>query len=110
MDATYYGGGALNCYFTGEFAEGNGYFGSIVGVCGANIYESNSYSFNGVEYFNFKDNCYSVGSAFGALANIDGDKNESFISPVEDKGAQALTREEIEKSKGFIEILAKLDS
>ena len=105
----YYGGGALNCYFAGEFVNDGNYCGNIVGACGANIYEVNSYTFNGVEYNNFSDNCYKENSknAFGAVYTVDGGGEENFVSPVDDKGATA-TDGNISESEGYKEILEKL--
>ncbi len=109
VQGKYFGGSVTGCYFTGEsFAEGV-YYGNIVGACGANIYENNSYTYGDKEYDIFKDNYYTVNSykAFGTTAETGEDENDIF-TPVEDKGASAVDEGEIEKLEGYLGILKKL--
>lgn len=96
---TYYGGCVTNCYFIGESASDVSYFGNIVGVCGANIYQSNSYSSSdGTVYSNFEGNRYlqNSRSAFGAAQT-----GEDNFAAVSDKGAVASTLEDIVNSQAY---------
>lgn len=104
----YFGGGATNCYFTGECVSELTRFGNIVGVCGVNLYDNNSYTSGDTEYHNFDGNFYAANNytAFGAAIKFV-DETEEFIA-VADKGATAATREEIENSETYLEILSKL--
>ena len=105
----YFGGSVIDCYFTGESVADGTYYGNIAGACGANIYEVNSYSYGDKQYDIFKDNYYSGNSfkAFGVKASKDEEDNDVFET-VEDKGATALTKEEIEKLEAYKEIWKKL--
>ncbi|MBD5099763.1 MAG: hypothetical protein HDT29_00435 [Clostridiales bacterium] len=98
IETIYFGGGVTNSYFIGQCLNEVAYFGNIVGVCGANIYESNSASFGDTEYHNFEGNYYAANGskAFGATRTADG----SFAS-VEDKGATLSTVEEIRNSQAY---------
>ncbi|MDE6372090.1 MAG: hypothetical protein K2L61_00950, partial [Clostridia bacterium] len=99
----YFGGCVINSYFVGELATEVSYFGNIVGVCGATVYEKNSYtSTSGVEYYNFDGNYYLDNSlkAFGATV-IDDDN----FAQVEDKGAMSATMEYIQNSEIYKSIL-----
>lgn len=98
----YFGGSVNDCYFIGESTADGAYFGNIAGVCGANIYETNSYFSNNIEYHNFENNYYTGNSskAFGKTVTADGD----FVS-VEDKGATSTTIDDIQNSKEYKEIL-----
>jgi len=88
----YYGGVTDSC-FAGEITGDAPYSGGVAGVCGANIYETNSYS-SGTETFkNFDNNLYAYSKAFGAAAKADG----SFVG-VTDKGAAALGADDIRGS------------
>ena len=100
----YYGGGVTKSFFVGSIQAEVTYSGSIVGACGANIYESNEYIYGLNTYNNFKDNYYVTGSAFGATFVYSDEKLE-FTSPVEDKEATSLSREEIEKLEAYLSIL-----
>ena len=104
IEEAYYGGRILNSYFTGEMQSTATYFGNIVGVCGANIYEVNLYTSGGNEYYRFDGNYYISNSygAFGATV-LDGEYNES----VEDKGATATTLKQIEESEAYWTIVSK---
>lgn len=89
----YYGGGVTDSCFAGEITGDAPYSGGVAGVCGANIYETNSYS-SGTETFkNFDNNLYAYSKAFGAAAKADG----SFVG-VTDKGAAALGADDIRGS------------
>lgn len=104
----YYGGRVINCYFTGEYKSDASRFGNIVGVCGANIYQSNSYQdINGNGYHNFEGNFYKENSftAFGATVS----EEKEFLS-VADKGASSLPLEDIENSEGYQAILTALEN
>ena len=91
-ETIYLGGCVSDCYFIGKYASEVAYFGNIVGVCGANLYQSNSYTSGGTEYHNFEGNYYLTNShkAFGATVTDDGD-----YASVEDKGATSATIEDI---------------
>lgn len=104
----YSGGGATNCYFTGGCVKEILYFGNIVGACGVDLYDNNSYTSGDKEYHNFEGNYYAVNNytAFGAAIKVDGE-TEEFIA-VGDKGATAVTKEEMEKSEAYLEIINKL--
>lgn len=101
----YFGGGVNNCIFAGEWLGAAAHFGSIVGVCGANIYGTNSYIYGAEEYYNFSGNRYAAGSftAFGATVTVDDEDRETFVFPVEDKGATADA--DIRNSKAYRDIL-----
>ncbi len=102
----YLGGSVTNSYFIGECAANISDFGNIAGACGANIYESNSYYINNIEYHNFEGNYYLENSfcAFGKTVTADG----SFAS-AEDKGAISATIEEIQNSEGYKSIINTLE-
>ncbi|MDE5601296.1 MAG: hypothetical protein K2J16_02240 [Clostridia bacterium] len=101
----YFGGGVTNSYFIGQFESKNTYFGNIVGVCGANIYEMNSYTADGREYHNFDGNYYvnSSSNALGSTVTTDG----RFV-PAADKGATFATLQDIEKLEEYNLILTTL--
>lgn len=102
LRTVYAGGGVTNSYFTGECATGVKYFGGIVGTCGAELYESNSYIPGFSEYLSFNRNYYlnnNSSTAFGATVTTV-DEEEIFVK-VEDKGAKAATEEEIEKTPEY---------
>lgn len=103
----YYGGGVTGSYFTGECVSEVTYFGNIVGVCGAHIYESNSYASGNNVYYNFEGNAYTENAfkAFGATVSGEGD-----FTPVEDKGASAGAFEDIQNSEGYKNIIGALFS
>lgn len=103
----YFGGCVTNSYFIGEVASDISYFGSIVGVCGAKIYESNSFGSGEDLYNNFDGNYYSdaFSNAFGAtVANGD-----EFVA-AEDKGATGASIEQIKNSVGYKLILSKFEN
>lgn len=103
---TYFGGRITNCYFTGECLQSVTYFGNIVGACGANVYESNSYVSGSTEYHNFENNYY-LNNAFNALGTTVTDDG-NFVS-AEDKGATAATAEEIRNSEVYKSIKDAFD-
>lgn len=100
----YVGGGVTDSYFTGECVAEVSRFGNIVGVCGANIYASNSYTGGNIVYHNFSGNYYLQNSfsAFGAA--LSGDTFEAAA----DKGATAAIVEEMQNSEGYKSILNAL--
>ncbi len=102
----YFGGSVINSYFTGGCDSGVEYFGNIIGVCGANVYEKNSYTAGGKEYPNFEGNYYINNSlsAFGATLSDDGG-----YTTAEDKGATPATIENIQNSEVYKSILSELD-
>lgn len=103
--AVYFGGSVTNSYFTGKCVAENCYWGNIVGVCGANIYVTNSYTSGMTEFHNFENNFYSDNglTAFGKTMSEDG----SFTS-AEDKGAKPATPEDIKNSENYKLILSEL--
>lgn len=103
----YFGGRIADCYVTGECAPGASHIGAVVGACGANIYEKNSYTSGNAEYRNFEGNYYSnnFSSAFGATL-----RDENNYEAAADKGATAATPEEIHNSEGYQAILNALNS
>lgn len=107
LNSVYLGGGVTNSYFTGECRTAVKYFGNIVGVCGAELYESNSSVSDAVGgYLSFNGNYYlnnGSGSAFGAALD-----EENFVT-VEDKGATAATTEEIKQTEGYKAILKAIE-
>ncbi|MDE6666987.1 MAG: hypothetical protein K2K38_01405 [Clostridia bacterium] len=103
----YLGGCVTNCYFIGECVKEISYFGNIVGVSGANIYESNL-NLSGNPKHNFDGNYYLDNSSFNALGmTITEDGN--YIS-AEDKGATAASLADIQNSEGYKAILTALES
>lgn len=107
--AAYSGGSIIGCYFIGESFIEKAYYGNIVGGCGAHIYEINSYPYGEKEYDIFKDNYYIENSfkAFGVTASKD-EENKDVFTSVDDKGATASTKDEIEKLEAYREIWKKL--
>lgn len=103
----YFGGCVTNSYFIGETASDISYFGSIVGVCGAKIYESNSFGSGEDLYNNFDGNYYSdaFSNAFGATVT----NGDEFVA-VEDKGATGASIEQIKNSVGYKLILSKFEN
>ena len=99
----YVGGGVTGCYFTGEAVSAVQYGGAIAGVCGKNIYESNSYTSGDTEYHNFEGNYFISGTAFGAVVSA-----EEKFSAAEDKGAVVATAEEIKNLEEYKKILDNL--
>lgn len=103
-------GGVTNCYFIGEYLSNASYFGNIVGVCGAKLYESDTYISNLKEYKTFYGNYFVANpnsaftSAFGSAENSDG----KFVS-VADKGATAATKEVILNNGTYKSILSALE-
>ncbi|MDE6302546.1 MAG: hypothetical protein K2M36_03040, partial [Clostridia bacterium] len=109
---TYNGGGVINSFFAGECTFENAYFGAIVGVCGAHIYETNSYTVSTdmgafiqtAEYHNFVGNYYAenVSPAFGGT--VDGDN----FAQAEGKGATPASVENMQNSSVYKSILTAL--
>ena len=115
----YYGGGVTNSYFIGECTAGLNYFGAIVGVCGAHVYESNSYSVSDsistVTYKRFDGNFYlnTFSSAFGATVidvKIDEETTKEEFAIVADKGATPASLDYIQDSKIYKAILEALEN
>lgn len=99
------GGGIRNCFFLGEIESGVSYFGSIVGVCGEDIYERNSYTSGSNKYANFEGNYYVDRGvpSFGAVVSTEGEFRQ-----VPGKGAQEVTEDELKDKETYQEILEKL--
>ena len=112
-DAGYFGGGATNCFFVGSIVCPVGFYGGVVGVCGAHIYETNAYEYDKKEYNNFKDNYYidSTMPSFGATlltVSKDGEEDgEEVYTEVEGKGATALSRQQIKELEAYLQILSE---
>lgn len=102
----YFGGCVTNSCFIGEIVSGVYYSGSIVGVCGPNIYENNSYLSGITEYHNFENNFYSdkTAGSFGATMVGDGEYLE-----VDGKGSTFAETEEIKNSEVYKYILEELE-
>ena len=103
--AEYFGGGVQNCIYLGEYNSETEYFGSIVGVCGKDIYNKNLYYYENEEYNNFDNNYYIAGSpSFGATVT----GSEEFAS-VAGKGVTQITGdiEELELYREILNALAK---
>ena len=98
------GGGVRNCFFLGECEGEFNYFGSIVGVCGEDIYDRNSYTSGKDQLANFEGNYYlGTAPSFGRVVSTEGEYSE-----VNDKGASAATGDEIINHETYREILKKL--
>lgn len=106
-ETIYLGGGATNSYFLGKCATDVEYFGNIVGVCGANIYESNSYTSGNTEYHNFEGN-YFTGSDYPVCGAVV--VGEGEFASAEDKGATQATAEEIKALQSYTKILQELEN
>ena len=90
----------------GEYSSDASYFGNIVGVCGANVYEKNSYtSGSGGEYYNFGGNYYLENGFKSFGATLEGE--DKFVA-VDGKGADSATVEFIKNSENYKSILAKI--
>ncbi|MCH5162246.1 MAG: hypothetical protein J1G38_02010 [Clostridiales bacterium] len=102
IGVSYYGGGVTSCIFMGEIGGNFDYAGNIVGVCGAVVYNRNSYLSGGVLYPNFAGNYYLDNglSSFGAVA-----ESEDKFTRVEGKGATALKESEIKGSSLYKDII-----
>ncbi|MDE6585240.1 MAG: hypothetical protein K2K80_00985 [Clostridia bacterium] len=96
------GGCVVGCYFIGTPAKEVSYFGNIVGVCKAIVYESPTYFAGTREYNTFKGNYYLANSSgsFGATLDEDGNFTE-----VEGKGAASAATEEIQNNETYKSIL-----
>ena len=105
IEEQYYGGSVTDCIFMGSFGESYNYTGNIIGVCGAEVYELNSYASDGIERANFEGNYYLENgqSSFGAVVTFE----EEFLQ-VNGKGATAATENEILQTEAYNEILEKL--
>lgn len=104
-DEIFFGGCVTNSYFMGEYLSYASYFGNIVGVCGANVYEKNSYTTDSGEFYNFGGNYYLDNGlkSFGATL-----KGEDKFVAVDGKGAASATVEFIKNSENYKSILAKI--
>ena len=102
IEDIYYGGGITDCIFMGAIEGDFNYYGNIVGVCGLEVYEQNSYTSDNKEYPNFNGNYYLGNGlpSFGATVNSD----EEFTE-VEGKGATSATEDEIKNTKAYQDIL-----
>ena len=109
INKTYIGGSILNCIFMGKTEGDFNYFGNILGVCGENIYEKNSYTSNNNEYLIFDGNYYVENSkpSFGAVEKIIDEAESEFVE-VEGKGAESKTEAEIKNSEIYKDILKEL--
>ncbi|MDE6201294.1 MAG: hypothetical protein K2M47_05400 [Clostridiales bacterium] len=107
----YFGGGVTDSCFVGTCVGSEIYFGNIVGVCGANIYYSNSYYSSNVEYHNFDGNYYvnNSFSAFGATASTN-ESDSTLTAAVEDKGATSMSIEDVKKTVTYKKILSELEN
>ena len=103
-EVVYYGGKVTNCIFLGGCELNDGLYGNIVGVSGANIYETNEYGSGDNVKNNFKDNYYIDNSlpSFGAAQTQD----EEFVA-VDGKEATPLPANEIEELEDYKSILAE---
>lgn len=101
-NVAYLGGGVTDSFFIGEASAEK--FGNIVGVCGKDIYEINSYISGGQQYYNFSGNMY-LANSFGAFY---GTVSEDGVSPAEDKGAVSSDMEAITSSQAYKLILENL--
>ena len=116
MKTIYWGGGITNCIFLGEIEGNFNYTGSIVGVCGANIYEENSYTSGDTEYVHFEGNYYLETDlpSFGAVVTLEEEQIEEEVvtkevfAQVQGKGAASATTDEIKNTKVYKEILDAL--
>ncbi len=104
-DEIFFGGCVTNSYFMGEYLSYASYFGNIVGVCGVNVYEKNSYTTDSGEFYNFGGNYYLDNGlkSFGATL-----KGEDKFVAVDGKGAASATLEFIKNSENYKSILAKI--
>ncbi|MDE7295835.1 MAG: hypothetical protein K2N84_01075, partial [Clostridia bacterium] len=105
FSTAYFGGRVASCYFTGECVSEVSHFGNIVGVCGANIYEKNSYVSGNTEVKNFEGNYYLQNSATAFGAKVSGGNN--FVL-AEDKGASVAMIEDMLSSDVYKAILSTL--
>ena len=101
----YLGGGATDCIFMGSVNDGYNYVGNIVGVCGANIYDTNLYTSGDKEYRNFDGNYYIDNAlpSFGATV-----VSTTQFAHVSGKGATPSTINEIKNTDTYKEIVEKL--
>ena len=110
-ETIYLGGGVTNSFFTGEIIGDCNYRGAIVGVCGAEMYNENSYTNGGEEYHNFEGNYFLENTlpSFGAVGSTEEQNGETVdvFTRVEGKGATPSTQTDIENNKTFRDILAK---
>lgn len=107
-EPVYLGGGITNCIFLGEIEGSGNYIGNIVGVCGEEIYEHNSYISDNTEHQNFDGNYYLENDlpSFGAV--VAGVAGEEIFREVGGKGATLATGEEIKETEIYKDILEKL--
>lgn len=106
----YFGGGVTDSCFVGEYVyvKSGVYFGNIVGVCGANIYATNSYYSDDVEHHYFDGNYYVNNSftAFGATLSADA---ASLTHNVGDKGATFMSIDDVKKTETYKKILSEIE-
>ena len=104
-ETTSWGGGVTNCIFLGKIKGETDYRGSIIGVSGADIYEKNLYTSKDGEKANFEWNYYLADElpSFGAVQTT-----EKKFMKVDGKGATALSKDEIQDTEKYQEILEKL--
>lgn len=105
-ETVYFGGCVTDSFFNGSVSEQNAFVGSVAGVCGKNIYETNSYPSGNELYANFSGNAACEGVGFGALVStenetlvyIDGGNLETTI----------VSAEEMAQQQGYKDILSRL--
>ena len=104
-DAQCFGGGVTNSIFLGKIEGDADYRGSIVGVCGADVYERNLYVSNSGEKPNFEGNYFLEDAlpSFGAVETT----QEKFMR-VDGKGATPLSEAAIKETETYRGILEKL--
>lgn len=111
----YYGGGSLYSYFTGAITSvgENVLCGGIVGVCGKNIYEKNSYSDNkGNTYYNFASNYYKTdcGATVAIKSVSEVVDEETTYTDGGNLGSTGVSVEEILNSENYVSTLQSLSS
>ncbi len=107
-NVVYWGGGVANSVFAGNISANRDYAGSVVGVCGADIYLQNANVSNDKDEHNFEGNLYLEGalSAFGAtFATVE---EENVFHAVEDKGATPSSLAQLKASELYLSICDKL--
>ena len=105
VEISYYGGGITDCIFLGAITESFDYSGNVLGACGEDIYDMNSYTSDNNEYPNFEGNYFIENGlpSFGAVYTSEEDFEE-----VEGKGATSATEAAIKDGELYKEITEKL--
>ena len=110
IDHFYYIGSAVrNCVFVGEKQGNFKYFGNIVGSPSDLLYDENS-CYPSENVVNFEGNLYvqNGSTAFGAK-NDGNQQTPTFSDANEDKGAQAMSKDNIKASQLYADILAAFE-